>query len=279
MNELIGRSENATALGAVEETAEIANIQAKMILARNFPRSIDRSMASIEAECNNLNLAQKACYEFPRGDSVVRGPSIRLAECISRHWGNIISGIKEISTVGRKSTVRAYCWDLETNFADEKVFDVELVRSTKKGTYELTDPRDRYEMMANQAARRKRACIQAVIPQWVFDAAIEKCNKTLEDSIKTEELPERREKMFAAFSALAEWIKKEDLGAKCGKDFDSISTRDIVKLTALYNAIKDGFVKASDAFGRTDKEAGTSEKDANSLDEVNAILSEDEANA
>ena len=40
MNEVINRSNN-TGMAAVEESASIAEIQAKMILARNFPRDID----------------------------------------------------------------------------------------------------------------------------------------------------------------------------------------------------------------------------------------------
>lgn len=271
MNELIGRNTGAGVGGAVEESAEIANIQGKMILARNFPRIVDSCMDAIRVECKNISLAKSAIYEFPRGDSVVTGPSIRLAECVARHWGNIISGVKEICTVGKRSTMRAYCWDLQTNYADEKVFDVELVRVTKKGSYDLTDPRDRYEMMANQAARRKRACIQAVIPQFVFDDAIEQCQKTLSGSIKEDELPARREKMLAMFQALAGWITKEDLAGKCGKEFEKIGAREIVKLSSLYNAIKDGFVKPESAFGKTVVTSALGEKDADSLNELNDL--------
>lgn len=248
MNEVINRS-NATGMTAVQETAEIAEIQAKMILARNFPRDIDTAMRYIAAECNNKELAEKATYEFPRGDSVVRGPSIRLIECVARHWGNLLSGIKEISATDKEATVKAYCWDLETNFADEKVFTVPYVRNTKsKGKIPLTDERDKYEMMANMAARRKRACMQAIIPQFVIDNAIELCRQTLENSLKGEDIEVTKAKMLAAFRKLAEWITEEDLGAVCGKDFEHLSVKDIVKLRNLYNAINDGFVKPEVAF-------------------------------
>jgi hypothetical protein len=47
-------------------------------------------------------------------------------------------------------------------------------------------------------------------------------------------------------------ITPEMLGSVVGKEFDKLSTKDIVKLRNLYNAIKDGFVKAEVAFGTAD---------------------------
>ena len=42
-----------------------------------------------------------------------------------------------------------------------------------------TDPRDIYEMVANQGARRLRACILGIIPGDVVGASVEECQKTL----------------------------------------------------------------------------------------------------
>lgn len=252
MNDLINRA-NMGVSAAAEETREIAEIQAKMILARNFPRDVDYCRAMIAAECQNKELAEMACYEFPRGDSVVRGASIRLVECVSRHWGNIVCGVKEIGSNanGSKATVKSFAWDLQTNFADEKVFDVEFVRSTKKGTYPITDPRDKYEFLANQAARRKRACIQAVIPKFVIDEAMELCAETLERNInKDGDIEVTKAKMLAAFAQIAEWIGADELASVCGRPWESLGAKDVVKLRNLYNAIKDGFVKPEAAFGR-----------------------------
>ena len=216
---------NMTLAQSTEETKEIAEIQAKMVLARNFPRDVNYCIDLITNECRNKQLAETAIYEFPRGDSVVRGASIRLVECVARYWGNIVSGIKELGTNGNVATVKAYCWDLQTNFFDEKVFDVELVRHTKKGTYELTDPRDKYEMMANMAARRKRACMQAVIPQFIIDRAMAECEETLKADINTQNIEETKTKMLDAFRKEAEWITENHLAAVCGKEFDQCSDR------------------------------------------------------
>lgn len=276
MNELLGRS-NGTNMVAVEESASIAEIQAKMILARNFPRSVDVCLEYIKRECQNKELAEKATYEFPRGDSVVRGPSIRLVECVARHWGNLLSGIKEISSNDREATVKAYCWDLETNFADEKVFTVPYVRNTKKyGKIPLTDDRDKYEMMANMAARRKRACMQAIIPQFVIDEAVAACQSTLEDSLKGQNIEDVKQNMLIAFKKKAEWISEADVELVIGKPFENISTKDIVKLRNLYNAINDGFVKPEVAFKREAEQDVPDEKAKETLDTVNVLFADED---
>lgn len=263
---------NMNVAAATEETKEIAEIQAKMILARNFPREPDYCLDLIKMECANKELAQSAIYEFPRGDSVVKGASIRLVECVARHWGNLISGIKELGTVGNRATVKAYCWDLQSNFFDEKVFDVELVRSTQRGTYDLTDPRDRYEMMANMAARRKRACMQAIIPQFVIDTAMAECEATLSKEISEDSIDETKQKMLAAFKKLGEWITEDHLSAYCGKEYDKLGSRDIVKLRKLYNAIKDGFVKPESAFGKEIEPEKPSAEEQDSLSRLNDMI-------
>lgn len=275
MDNLIQRKGNAGISQTTEEVKEIAEIQAKMILARNFPRDVDFCLDMIKHECHNRALAESAIYEFPRGDSVVRGASIRLVECVARHWGNIISGVKELGTVGNRATVKAYCWDLETNFFDEKVFEVEYVRNTRKGSYEVTDTRDKYEMMANMGARRKRACMQAVIPQFVIDEAMTECKETLEKDISAQNLEETKDKMLSVFVSIADWITPEHLGAVCGKDFEHISAKDIVKLRNLYNAIKDGFVKPEKAFGREVEPEKPSIEEGDTLNNLNNMLAGD----
>jgi hypothetical protein len=179
----IERRDNA-AMVAIQETKEVAEIKAKMVLARQFPRDEGYCIGKILKECERPGLAEVAQYEYPKGDTVIKGASIRLIEVISRHWGNLLSGKTEMERSGGKSTVKTYAWELESNYADEKIFEMEFVRNTKRGSYPITDEREKYEFMANYAARRKRACIQAVIPGYVIDEAVAACEKTLEANIK-----------------------------------------------------------------------------------------------
>lgn len=274
-NSLAMNDTKTTSLGMTEvEARQVAEIRGKMILARQFPRDPQMSLNRILIECENIKLAESATYSFPRGDSEVKGPSIRLAEVIASYWGNFNCGVTELEQRTGESTVKAYAWDLESNYSDEKVFTVPHVRSTKKGNYQLTDPRDIYELVANQGARRKRACIFSVIPTYLVEAAVEKCNETLENSMNKEGVEAVRVKMLSVFNALDEAITKEVLEAKIGKPFDSFSTKDIVKLRNLYNAIKDGFVKVAAAFdlGGNPEEPELAVDDAVKVEELNKSI-------
>lgn len=254
-----------TGIMRAEEAREMQEVFIKAKLAKEFIRDVNYTMQNILRECENRALAEQAQFEFPRGGETVKGPSIRLIEVIARYWGNMVSGVKELSRVRQPdgtevATVKAFAWDMETNYQDEKVFDVPLVRATKKGTYRLTDPRDQYEMVANQGARRKRACIQAVIPGWVIDQALEQCDKTLEADKGKESLETRKEKMLAAFQKHADWITIEHLAAYVGKEPDKLSARDLVRLTRVYSAIEEGFTKPETVFGQ-ETEQGPAQED------------------
>ena len=98
---------------AVEQQRAIAEVQARMIIARANPRDPIRAMEKILNDCTRPTLADHAIYQYARGGTDIRGPSIRLAEAIAQRWGNIASGIKEMSRSGEYSECIAYAWDLE----------------------------------------------------------------------------------------------------------------------------------------------------------------------
>lgn len=263
-----------TKMAAFQESKELSEIKGKMFLARQFPRDVNYSLSCVLEECQREDLAESAMYEFPRGESVVKGPSIRLVEVLARHWGNIMSGVTEVESSGDTTTIKCFAWDLETNASDEKTFSVKHERSTKRGSYKLTDERDIYEMVANKGARRKRACLLAVMPGWYVDAAIEACESTLKNSLTNGKTLE--EVIATMVNAFAEYgITPEQIAEKVGKpDMQHLSNGDIVKLRNLFSAIKDGFVKPSDVFGGGSDPEGSpvSEKEAGALDALNNRL-------
>lgn len=271
MNEIMVRQ--TSQVGEYQESKQLTEVKGKMILARQFPRDTDRSLENVLLECKRPRLAEVAQYEYPKGDTVVKGPSIRLVEVLARHWGNIDSGVSEIDTYDDHTVVKAYAWDLETNVSDEKVFAVQHKRSTKRGSYKLTDERDIYEMVANKAARRKRSCLLAVMPGWYVDAALEACEETLRNSVTNGKSIEAvREAVVSAFAEFG--VSPDNIAAKLSRPIDKLDPNDIVKLRHLYAAIKDGFVKAQDAF---DLSAPTpedlpSEEEENALEALNREL-------
>lgn len=221
-------------------------VQAAMVIAKKFPRDEVESFNRIMTSCQRKSLAANAMYEYPRGGTKVTGPSIRLAEAMAQNWGNLDFGIIELEQKNGESQVMAYAWDLETNTRQTKIFNVPHVRGTKKGNVALTDPRDIYEMVANQGARRLRSCILGVIPGDVIDAAVAECQKTLANG-NAEPLIDRVRKGIKLFEekfSVTQQMLEKYIGCKC----EAFSENDMVRLNNVYRSLKDGMAKREDFF-------------------------------
>lgn len=232
------------AIAAVGEAREIAEVKAAMAVAQMYPRDQRKAMDRILNSCARPTLAEKAQYAFARGGQEITGPSIRLAETIAQGWGHLQYGMRELSNVGGASEVEAYCWDLESNVRKSIQFTVSHVRNTKKGSYALTDSRDIYENVANNGARRVRACILAIVPGDVVEAAEQACEQTLR--AKVDISPERIAKLLEAFAAFG--VDKEAIEKKIQRRMDSILPAQVVSLGRIYNSLRDGMSKPHEWF-------------------------------
>lgn len=228
----------------------IAEVQAEMLIAKQFPRDRVSAVDLILNECTREKLAQQALYSYSRGGTEITGPSIRLAEAIAQNWGNIDFGWNEVSRSAGVSEIVAFCWDKETNVRRSTKFYVKHIRNTKRGSYALEDERDIYELCANQAARRMRACILNTIPGDVVDAAIAQCEATLKTKVQI--TPERINAMVEAFAAYG--VTKAQLEARIQKRMDAINGPQMVSLGKIYNSLKEGMSVAADWFDPEVKE-------------------------
>ena len=226
---------------AMATTRQAQEVQAAMLVAKNFPRDPRAAHGKILEACCRPTLAEDATYEFSRGGTKIYGPSIRLAECVAQNWGNLDFGFTELERKDRESTVMAYAWDLETNTRQSRVFTVKLQRDTKNGSYGLTDERDIYELIANQAARRVRNCILSLIPGDVIDAALRQCELTLKTQAQGIPLEQRRSDMVNAFQEYG--VTPEMLAAFCQKkSIDYLDEADLKKLRRTYTSFRDGLI-------------------------------------
>lgn len=221
-------------------------VQAAMVIAKKFPRNEYESFNRIMTACQRTGLAEKSMYEYPRGGERVTGPSIRLAEAMAQNWGNIDFGVIELEQKNGESQVMAYAWDLETNTRQAKIFSVPHIRATKKGNYALTDPRDIYEMVANQGARRLRACILGVIPGDVIESAIAQCENTLAG--KNKEPLEDTVRAIAATFEREYGVTIPMLEKFIGCKIESFTMQNLIRLKKVYVSLKDGMSKREDYF-------------------------------
>lgn len=232
------------AAAETDQQRAIAETQAAMVVAKRFPRDERAAMDRILNACTRQSLAESALYSYSKGGTDVTGPSIRLAEAIAQSWGNFQFGVRELEQRNGESTVEAYAWDIETNTRQVKVFQVQHERHSRKGVTKLTDPREVYELVANQGARRLRACILGVIPGDVIDAAVVQCETTLKTKIDiTPELIANIAEKFAGYGVTKDMIEK-----RIQRRMDVITPALVVNLRKIFNSIKDGMSSPADWF-------------------------------
>lgn len=228
-----------------QSARESQEVQAMMVIAKRFPRDPIDAMDRILKSCTRKTLAQSAVYSYPRGGQPVEGPSIRLAETLAQEWGNIQYGIRELSQSNGESTVEAFAWDVQTNTRQVKVFQVPHVRYSKKGKQILTDPRDIYEVVANNGARRLRACILGVIPGDVIEAAMEQCSITLKANADVS--IDGLKKIASIFQENFN-VTQEMIGKRYQCKFESLRPAQVVQLRTIYQSMKDGMSQPRDWF-------------------------------
>jgi len=235
----------SSAIAASDQERAIQEVQASMVIAKKFPRDPVEAMNRILQSCTRISLAESAVYAYPKGKKTITGPSIRLAEAVAQEWGNIQHGIRELSQENGTSAVEAFAWDMQTNVRSTKVFQVAHKRMANGQVKTLTDPRDIYEMVANQGSRRLRACILGVIPGDVIEQAKRQCEVTMQNSIQVNaESIQKLTEAFAVFG-VTEQMLSHRLG---GKHLSAMIGAEMLQLRNIYRSIKDGMAKPSDFF-------------------------------
>lgn len=234
----------------IATTTASQEVQVAFVMAKKFPRDERESYKRIIKACSRRSLAEQASYMFPRGGTKVTGPSIRLAEVLAQNWGNFKSGVIELERKRGaggcgESVAMSYAVDLETNSWDTKVFTVRHWRDTQQGGYALTDERDIYELVANQGARRKRACILSLIPGDIAEAAEQECEKTLAGENK-EPLSDRIRAMIVDFEKVQ--VTQEMIEVRLGFKVDAMGEQHLAALKKVFVSMRDGMSQRGDWF-------------------------------
>lgn len=235
---------------AAEQQRVQAEIQSRLMVAKSCPRDEVEAIDRIKVACQRPGLAENSEYSYSRGGTEISGPTIDLLRVIANAWGNIDYGFRELSQGNGESTIECFAWDLETNSKNTKVFTQPHKRYTKTGTYPLTDPRDIYEMVANNAERRVRACLESIIPPDVVDDAVAQCRETMK--AKTPVTPETIGSLLAAFAKHG--VTKEQVEKRLQRRVDTMQPAQMVALKRIGKSIADGLSKPADWFESTEAE-------------------------
>lgn len=105
-------------------------------------------------------------------------------------------------------------------------------------------------MLANQAARRMRNCILALIPGDVVDAAVEQCERTM--VTHCEITPDSIKKLIEAFEPFG--VTKKQIEKRIQRNIESITPAQFVRMREIFTSLRDGVSDASDWFEISENE-------------------------
>ena len=231
------------------QSRELAEMQTKYLMAQQFPRDERKAMDGIINAFSRPGLAERSQYQFARSGGDIAGPSIHAAQAIAQQWGNVEFGWREVSRgMGYDgvpfSEVEAFAYDLQSRVPSRIQFIAKHWRDTRSGGYKLKEERDIYELCANMAQRRKRACILAILPQDVIDAAMEQAALTLRTKADTS--ADAMHKMVEAFLAFG--VTKEQIEKRIQRRLDAITPTQVVMLKRIYASLRDEMSTAAEWF-------------------------------
>lgn len=220
------------------DAVERANVDSQVATAKQYPRSIKRSidnsivMATMDAET-----AQSCGYALPRGGKPITGPSVHLAKIIVSNWGNMRTEAKVVQITDKQIISRGTCWDLEANVAS--AFEVRRSIVNSKGQRFSDDMITVTGNAANSIAYRN--AVFSVVPKAVVDKVYKAAQKFITGDLSDEEmLIKRRTDAIRYFND--EWgITEAEAIKLCGKQtVNQIKADEIALMLGIAQSLKDG---------------------------------------
>lgn len=224
----------------VEQARAMAEVRTAMAIAMEFPRSTNLARSRMQDACNQLALAERAFFRFPRSGGMVTGATVHLARQLAQCWGNMLHSVKELyrNDLRLESEMLAVAWDIETNTRVELGFIVPHKRDAGNGVTSLTSMRDIYENNANSGARRLRECIYGVLPLWFRLEAESLCRKTLERGEEGVSLQDRKDRAIEAYAGKG--INVAMLEGKLGEKEGRWRAIDVAQLRIIWQSLEAG---------------------------------------
>lgn len=240
----------STAIASVEIEARRAmeEVRAAITIAKQFPRDVVKAKEKILQAFMDPDAAASAMYQYAKGGSDVSGLSIRAAEIIAQNWCNFQWGTRELEQRSGETTVQAYAWDVENNTRSVQDFKVQHFIDTRRGRKYLDDPREIYEIGANQGSRRVRARILALIPPDIKIAVERQAEATLRTKVdlSPEKLPGVIKSILDQFAPHN--VTREMVEARIQRKLESLTPALCVNLRKILNSLNDGMSAPNDWF-------------------------------
>lgn len=230
----VTRIDSAASLEALNRSE--SDIQ--IVTAKKYPRDVKRCLEQIVALATVNPATAAECYYSLRrkgadGETVIEGPSVRLAEIVATSWKNIRAGSQIIGNDGKFITARGVCWDLENNVA--VTCEVKRGITNKMGR---TYSEDMQVVTGNAAgAIAFRNAVFKVVPKAMISEASNAIKASLTQGV-AQDFDAQKEKMFGWF--LQKGVTREMIYAYFDVSSDADITPELVaELRTVATAINE----------------------------------------
>lgn len=239
------------------EQIERASIDIQIATAHKYPKHKTEQLSKVKADMLSFATLDEetaaACfYTLPRGNKVIQGPSIRMAEIAISCYGNIRDCVRTLEVVDRGPTphvvVQAVCHDLEKNVA---VSIEKRRRITKKKKNQFIDEDDITLAVNAGAAIAFRDAAFKVIPQALIKPVWEAAKKVAVGDLRS--IVETRSKCIERLNKMGVTDDRILSVLDC-RAIEDIGQPQLEILFGLGTAIKDGDCTLEEAFPKPQAE-------------------------
>ena len=210
------------------------------------PRSIARVAHNVleEAKLAGASFYYGWTAKTKNGPVRIEGPSIDLAMCLARNYGNCAIDVEATETLTHYM-LKGIFIDIESGFTCPRLF-----RQRKKQSLggKMNKDADRQEDIVFQIGQSKaiRNAIIRAMPEWLVDQAIETAKEAELGKIQPENIHLARTKVLDFFAPYG--VTPERIENKIGKKVDEWAAKDIVELRGMATALREGRVSERELF-------------------------------
>ncbi len=216
------------------------------------PRSLTRVTANVLEEAKLAGSAffyrWKVKNKRTGREDIIQGPSIDLAMCMARNYGNCAIDVEDEETIADYKFKGIFV-DLENGFTCPRLF-----KQRKKQEIGMDDE-GRAGDIVYQIGQSKaiRNAIVRAMPNWLSEQAIEEATKAEIAKIKPENIAIARARAFEYFRQYG--IDQPRIETKIGRPMDLWTAQDIVDLKGMATALKEGRISGNELFPLPEGEA------------------------
>ena len=244
-----------------------SEVEARVLIAKRFPRDEDTAYQKIAHACAHPKFAKNARYAYKQGmkkddkgrwvPNIVSGPTIKLIKSIAAYWGNMEWGHFIVGQNEEGALIRAFAWDLETNVRTEREhFVARLVDRKIDGETKQVKPAERAwrETIGNMGSRLARTMVERVIPDHIVQDAQDRCLDTLAKQ-DSEDPDAVLKKILVSFDELR--VPASELERFLGHKPAECSPSELQTLREIVVALTNGDSKWSDFAPSEEPERGS----------------------